>query len=58
MLYLIYTLDLPRACRTYSENATTAKFAVDTAILAADEDPAIASTKLQENLNRIDERTK
>jgi hypothetical protein len=47
-LYLIYTTDLPTSPAT-----TTATFADDTAILASDCDPAIASRKLQTHLNAI-----
>jgi retron-type reverse transcriptase len=43
VLYLIYTNDLPT-----SENKT-ATFSDDTAILATNEDPAIASVKLQQH---------
>jgi hypothetical protein len=42
VLYLIYTSDLPT-----SDNNTTATFADDTALLVTQEEPAIASTKLQ-----------
>jgi hypothetical protein len=52
VLYLTYTSDLPT-----SEN-TTATFADDTAILATNEDPAIASVKLQDNINKINEWAK
>jgi hypothetical protein len=47
-LYLIYTADL-----TTSPATTTATFADDTAILATDSDPAIASQKLQNHLNAL-----
>jgi hypothetical protein len=53
VLYLIYTSDLPT-----SENTTTATFADDTAILAINEDPTIASVKLQDNINKINEWAK
>lgn len=35
---------------------TTSTFADDTALLASDEDPNIASLKSQENINGIEER--
>jgi hypothetical protein len=41
LVYLVYTADLP--------TSTTATFADDTAIVATDSDPAIASHKLQTN---------
>jgi hypothetical protein len=47
-LYLIYKADLPTSPAT-----TTTTFADDTAILASDSDPAIASLKLQNHLNAI-----
>jgi hypothetical protein len=47
-LYLIYTEDIPTSPAT-----TTASFADDTAILASDSDPAIASMKLQTHLNAV-----
>lgn len=59
MLYLTPVLYISlHRWSTYSDNTSTATFADDTAILAAVKDPAIASTKLQENINRIDEVTK
>jgi hypothetical protein len=48
VLNLIYTSDLPT-----SENTTTTTFADDTARLATNEAPAIASLKLQGNINKI-----
>jgi hypothetical protein len=48
LLHLIYTADLPT-----SSESTTAAFAVDTAVLATDSDPAIPSQKLQTNLLAI-----
>jgi hypothetical protein len=48
LLYLLYTADLPT-----SPESTTANFANDTAVLAMDIDPAIASQKLQANLAAI-----
>jgi retron-type reverse transcriptase len=45
LLYVLYTADLPT-----SSESTTATFADDTAVLAMDSDPAIASQKLQTNL--------
>jgi hypothetical protein len=48
LLYLLYTADLPT-----SPESTTATFAIDTAVVAMDSDPAIASHKLQTNLLAI-----
>jgi hypothetical protein len=48
LLYLLYTADL-----LTSPESTTATFAVDTAALAMESDPAIASQKLQTNLAAI-----
>jgi hypothetical protein len=45
-LYLIYIADLPT-----SDNTTIATFADDTALLAIDSDPALASQKLQQHLD-------
>jgi hypothetical protein len=47
ILYLLYTADLP----TSPESITT--FAYETAVVATDSDPAIASQKLQTNLLAI-----
>jgi hypothetical protein len=44
LLYIIYTADLPT-----SPESTKETFAVDTAVIATDSDPAIASHKLQIN---------
>jgi hypothetical protein len=46
-LYLIYTADLPT-----THNTTIATFADDTALLAIDSDPALASQKLQHHLDQ------
>jgi hypothetical protein len=48
LLYLIYNADLPT-----STESTTATIAENTAVLATDSDPAIASHKLQTNLPAI-----
>jgi hypothetical protein len=48
LLYLLYTADLPT-----STESTIATFADDTAVSATDSDPAIASQKLQTNLDVI-----
>jgi hypothetical protein len=47
-LYLIYTADFPTA-----DNTTIATFADDTALLAIDSDPALASQKLQQHLDLL-----
>ncbi|KAG7296733.1 hypothetical protein JYU34_020641 [Plutella xylostella] len=49
VLYTIYTADLPE-----TPGVTTATFADDTALLASDRDPIVASEKLQEALDSID----
>jgi hypothetical protein len=48
ILNLLYTLDHPT-----SPKSTTATFADNTAVVAADSDPAIASHKLQTDLLAI-----
>jgi histone H2A len=53
LLYLLYTADLPT-----SPKSATANFADDTAVVALDSDPAIASQKLQTDLLAIQNRFK
>ena len=48
LLYLLYTADLPTTA-----DSITATFTDNTAILATHEDPAIATQRLQTNLNKI-----
>jgi hypothetical protein len=48
LLYLLYTADL-----SASPGSTTASFADNTAVVAMDSDPAIASQKLQTDLLAI-----
>jgi hypothetical protein len=48
LLYLLFTADLP-----ISPETTLATFADDTAVITTDNDPAIASSKLQINLLAI-----
>lgn len=48
VLYSIYTADLPE-----TENVVTATYADDTACLASDKDPKVATLKLQAQLNKI-----
>lgn len=48
ILYLIYTSDL-----SITEDTTIGTFADDTAVLASDVNPTMASTKLQRSLNNI-----
>lgn len=47
-LYLLYTADIPTTNET-----TIATFADDTAIIALDHDPVVASNKLQTHLDRL-----
>lgn len=49
VLYSIFTSDLPT-----NDDTLTATFADDTAILSCDEDPNVASDKLQQNLIQIE----
>jgi hypothetical protein len=48
LLYLLFTADLP-----ISPETTLVTFADDTAVIATNNDPAIASSKLQTNLLAI-----
>ncbi|GAB0086347.1 hypothetical protein DMENIID0001_003960 [Sergentomyia squamirostris] len=48
LLYLIYTADLPT-----SNHTSLYTFAHDTAIIAVHEDPAVASSHLQNHLNKV-----
>lgn len=50
MLYTLYTADLP-----LTPGITTATFADDTAILASNKDPRLASENLQKSLNKVNE---
>lgn len=50
VLYLLYTSDIPT-----SPHTTTATFADDTAIMAVNEEPRIASQYLQRSLNELQE---
>ena len=50
VLYTLYTSDLP-----LSQHTTTATFADDTAIMAVNKNPNIASSVLQQSLNEIQE---
>jgi hypothetical protein len=49
-LYLIHTEDFPT-----TDNTTIATFADNTALLAIDSDPALASQKLQQHLGLLQE---
>lgn len=49
VLYTVYTADIP-----VTEGIVTATYADDTAILSCDENPNVASWKLQKQLNDID----
>jgi hypothetical protein len=49
-LYLIYTTDLPT-----TDSTTIATFADDTALLAIDSGPSLASQKLQQHLDLLQE---
>jgi hypothetical protein len=49
-LYLIHTTDLPT-----TDNTTIPNFAKNTALLAIDSDPALASQKLQQHLDLLQE---
>jgi hypothetical protein len=48
LLYLIYTADLPT-----TNDTTIATYTDDTALLAADNDPTVASQHLQHHLNLL-----
>ena len=48
LLYLLYTADL-----STTADSITANFADDSAVLTTREDPAIATNRLQTNLNKI-----
>jgi hypothetical protein len=50
LLYLLYTADLPT-----TNNTTVATFADDTALLATNSDPALASQQLQYHLDLLQE---
>jgi hypothetical protein len=50
LLYILFTADLPT-----SPDAVTATYADDTAVLATDSNPAMASQKLQNSLRAIQE---